>query len=253
MRKGTPACKSSNGPASGRWSSKVGKGNTKRGIRLSVPLPPAKQDPAAAPPPSPTRDSPGGRPNVRGEGQLLQALVAQHLYEDGQYWTNVRFLYTFQLAFLAAWYAVGPSWLAVTLMGLCCGLTLGLGILCEVVAANRGVNLEAIRVVSWNVLSNETEVHLKNIPGHTYDENTGAIKFATHAFHTRGAPGPLVQRVVFGACILLNAGIGLVTAHDLVSERSWLAVLHSRFDQSRVATETTNEQVVPGDAKPLNR
>lgn len=162
------------------------------------------------------------RPEVRGEGQLLQAMIAHWIHEDQLYWNQIRHLLLLQLTVFAAWFALGLTWLSVLVTAsatIVCGLIYRLAL---VVARNRDANAAAINLVSRNLASNET---LSVLPD-------GVFRFATHGLRDWTAKGRSFQSIVFGLCLAINAALAITTAVDLAGYKTALPLLHSKFSSS---------------------
>lgn len=168
------------------------------------------------------------KPEVRGEGQLLQSLVAHWIHEDNLYWTQVRHLLVLQLTAFAAFYAVGVSVLGAIIMLLSAvisGMIFGLA---DTIRVNRSANADAIRIVSRNLASRETENELQPLLGDSY-KTFGLFRYAMHSLEATKDAGRKFQYRIFGLCILTDLVVGLLTIHDLSCGAGWLRYLHEKF------------------------
>lgn len=174
---------------------------------------------------------PDPKPPIRGEGQLLQAMLAHWTHEDNLYWTQIRHLLVLQLAVAAAWFAVGPSLLGAVVMFLASGISAYFYRLASIVQRNRDANLEAIAILSETVASKETQHRLLEKDGS--GRSWGIFRFALHPLGTSRDEGRRFHRAIFGVCFALNLTVGMVTAHAwLFEEHSVLRYIHPKFDRS---------------------
>ena len=163
------------------------------------------------------------RPDIRGEGQLLQAMLAHWIHEDQLYWTQIRHLLVLQLAVFASWFALGLTWLAVLVTTAAAVIFLLIYRLARVIAKNRDSNVKAIEHVSRNMASSET---LAALEGYVF-------RFATHEFRGWADKGRSFQAVVFWICLSANIGLAAVTAFDLAGYKTILPQLHPKFSASK--------------------
>jgi hypothetical protein len=170
------------------------------------------------------------KPEMRGEGQLFQALVAHWIHEDNLYWTQVRHLLVLQLPVFAAWFGLGRSLLGALVMFSSALISLYIYFMAGKIRRNRDVNLPAIPVISRSVVSHETEMELKRVLGDEY-EKFGLFRFATHSLEETKDAGKKAQLQLFGLCITMNVLFGLLTVHELTCQDGWLHRLHPRFDR----------------------
>jgi len=89
-----------------------------------------------------------GLPPMRGEGQLLQAMVAQQLHQDTFFWNQTRILMIFQGAALSASYLVFPSVLSAAILFLALLLTWYMRRVTTIIRYHRDANVWAIDQVA---------------------------------------------------------------------------------------------------------
>lgn len=164
----------------------------------------------------------------RGEGQVLLAMMAHWTYEDGLYWAQIRYLLTAQLAAFAAWFTVGPSYLAVVIM---CAAALVSGLLynlATVIRLNRDVNLSAMRLLSSHLVEQQVEEAIAAASLEQYSR-WGPLGLATHSTTTADDKGQRFQDRVFRNCILLNLAIATLGMYGELSGQSLLTLVHHRL------------------------
>ena len=188
---------------------------------------------------------PGGldvKPAMRGEGQLLQAMLAHWIHEDNLYWMQIRHLLLLQLAVSAAWFGVGPTVLGALLMFGAALLSIFFYRLGAKIRENRDINLEAIGILSKNLASTETEEQISAARADV-GPSWGLFRFARHPLGTMRDEGKRFHIVLFGTCIILNLILGFVSIHDVVAEGGWLRHIHPRFERAVAGGEPPNLSV----------
>jgi hypothetical protein len=165
------------------------------------------------------------RPEVRGEGQLLQAMIAHWIHEDQLYWTQIRHLLVLQVAILASWFALGLTWLAVFVTSAAVVLCALIYRLARIIAKNRDSNLDTIHRVSKNLVSQKS----------VCEPEVNIFRFATHELGDRTDEGRFFQSTVFWMCLTVNMGMAAMTAVDLAGYKTVLPQLHPKFSSLKVA------------------
>lgn len=191
--------------------------------------------------------APDEKPPVRGEGQLLQSLLAHWTHEDNLYWTQIRHVLVLQLAVYAAFYAVGPTVLGVILMILAALISWFFYRLATKIQENRDANLDAISIVSTSVASNETAIKITDAQKRD-STSWGLFRFAEHPLGTMRDEGKIFHVVIFWACIALNLAVCVASIHDILSEGSWLRLIHPKFVAKVAGGEQPNLSVQPTPA-----
>ena len=163
-----------------------------------------------------------------GEPQLFQAMVAHWIHEDNLFWTQIRHLLLFQIAVFAAWYALGVSILSVILMLAAAGVSWLMWDLSNKIRVNRDVNLDAIKIISMNLATQETKETLEL----SDYEKLGLFRFSRHSLEPIKDAGRKFQRNIFLACIITDIVASLAVVRDLICQSGWLRNLHPHFAQT---------------------
>lgn len=187
--------------------------------------------------------------DVRGEGQLLQAMLTHWVHEDNLYWNQIRHLLVIQLTAFAAWFALGVSILAVALLLFAAFVSWRILVLADMVRLNRGANLKSIKVIATNLLSAESELQVRKELGVEFDVS-GPLRFALHTFEPTKDAGRKFQSLVFGVSIALNIATAMVTVQGLLGSSAWLEVLHQRFKPLSLLQSPQPASVAPKSQQP---
>ncbi|VUX54874.1 protein of unknown function [uncultured Woeseiaceae bacterium] len=162
--------------------------------------------------------------NNVGEGHLLRAFLAHWIHEDNLYWAQVRHLMIFELAALAALFALGISVLTAMVMFTSAAITWRFYFLAKVICRNRDTNRKTIALVSRHVAMVETQNLVKDRIGPDEFEKWGVISFAQT---TR--KGRKFQKHIFGFCVVLNILLGISVLLERFFGVAVLSLLHPHF------------------------
>jgi hypothetical protein len=166
------------------------------------------------------------RPEIRGEGQLLQAMLAHWMHEDNLYWTQIRHLLVLQLAINAAGFTVGATPLGLILMLLGALLSAFFYRLATKIQENRDANLDAIAVVSVSLASRETGTGIARARSADAIPSWGLFRFAQHPLGVKADAGKRFHAVLFIGCIVINILVALAFLQAITCNDPWLRYIH---------------------------
>jgi len=165
------------------------------------------------------------------EDQVLQAMMAHWIHEDGLFWSQFRNLLTTEAVFLGAWFFLKPGWLALIVMLLACFTSYLLFRLANAVRKNRDINCDVMKKIASEITSSWLGDQIRDIRRAESKEET-ILLFADHSLKGRWDKGNQFQNMVFTMAMITNGALSLLTLMiAIVPDGQVLIDLRSIFPQ----------------------